>query len=238
MFRFVKILLFSLFIIVFHLTMFSQIPESKRSKEVIKSQYPLLEKSFKEKGLTFGSDVFIRIFKDKKELEVWILKDKTFNLYNTYKICTFSGGLGPKKKTGDCKSPEGFYYATPKSLNPSSTFHLSFNTNYPNAFDRSNNYTGSALMIHGDCVSIGCYAMTDDYIEEIYSILQKAFENGQKIVKIHIFPFKITDKNLSDHKDSEYYSFWSNLKEGYEYFEDNKTVPEIIVTNKKYAIKK
>ena len=216
----------------------SQIPKSKRSKDVIKKHYPLLEKKFAENNLKFGSSIFLRIFKEENYLEIWVKKDSTYVLYKTYAICYFSGGLGPKKKQGDSKSPEGFYFVKPKSLNPYSTFHLSFDTGYPNEYDRSHGYTGSALMVHGNCVSIGCYAMTDERIEEIYSIIQKAFENGQSIIRMHIFPFKMTEKRMAKSKDSEYYAFWENIKDGYEYFEKNKVPPVITVKNKKYVISK
>ena len=217
---------------------FSQLPESQLSKQVIKKQYPLLEKAFKEKDLLFGNPIFIRIFKEDNELEIWVKKDKKYSLFKTYTVCYFSGGLGPKKKKGDGKSPEGFYSVKSKQLNPYSTYHLSFDTGYPNDFDRSNAYTGSGLMVHGNCVSIGCYAMTDERIEEIYSILQKSFEKGQESIRLNIFPFRMTDIALASHKNSEYYDFWKNLKEGYDYFETQKIPPAVTVKNKKYLIEK
>ena len=217
---------------------FSQITESQLSKDVIKKQYPLLEKAFKDKSLQFGNPIFIRIFKEDEVLEIWVKKDKTFNLFKTYSICYFSGGLGPKKKKGDGKSPEGFYAVKPKQLNPYSTYHLSFDTGYPNDFDRSNGYTGSGLMVHGNCVSIGCYAMTDERIEEIYSIVQKAFESGQETIKLNIFPFRMTEAKLASHLNSEYHGFWENLKEGFDYFEVHKIPPMVTVKSKKYVIGK
>lgn len=218
------------------MTLHAQIPQSTRSKKATQKHYPLLEKSFAARGLVFGNPILIRILKEEYKLDIWVKKDKTFTLYKTYDICTYSGGLGPKKKQGDGKSPEGFYYAKPKSLNPYSSFHLSFDTNYPNEHDRANAYTGSALMIHGNCVSIGCYAMTDERIEEIYSIVQKAFEKGQDIIRIHIFPFAMNETNMNKYKSSEYYSFWETLKPGYDFFEKHKTIPKVAVKNKKYVI--
>lgn len=222
---------------LFPVMIYSQIKESSLSKKVVKTQYPLLEKAFTEKELTFGNPVFMRIFKEDEELEIWVKKENVYELFKKYTICYFSGGLGPKKKQGDCKSPEGFYSVKPKHLNPYSTFHLSFDTGYPNEYDRANGYTGSALMVHGSCVSIGCYAMTDERIEEIYSIVQKAFEKGQQQIKLHIFPFRMTESKLAKHKDSEYYTFWQSLKEGYDYFEKNNLPPDVTVSNKKYVIK-
>jgi len=225
-------------LIIFPFMIFSQIAESTLSKDVIKKQYPLLEKAFKEKGLKFGNPVFIRIIKEDEVLEIWVKKEKTYVLYKSYSICYFSGGIGPKKKKGDNKSPEGFYSVKPQHLNPYSTYHLSFDTGYPNEFDRSNSYTGSGLMVHGNCVSIGCYAMTDERIEEIYSIVHKSFDSGQELIKLNIFPFRMTEAKMNSHKNSEYYDFWKNIKEGYDYFEEQKIPPVVSVKNKKYVIEK
>lgn len=211
------------------------IPSSQRSVKAVNEKLPALTKAFNEKGLTMGSPVFVRIFKQPKELEVWVQKGKKYELFKTYKICTFSGGPGPKVKTGDRKSPEGFYFVKPNQLNPWSSFHLSFNIGYPNAYDRAHGYTGSALMVHGSCVSIGCYAMGDDNIEEIWTIITKAFEGGQHFFRVHIFPFKMTKENLAAKINDENYHFWANLKTGYDYFEDHGYPPNVEVKNKKYV---
>ena len=191
-----------------------------------------------EKGnVKLEKPVFIRIFKEERKLEIW--QENTsgkYELYKTYDICTYSGGLGPKKKEGDKKTPEGFYSTEKSSLNPNSSYHLSFNIGYPNEYDKAHGYTGSLIMIHGDCVSIGCFAMTDPYIEEIYSIVEGALANGQKKINIHVFPFKMTTKNMSKYSGSEYYDFWKELKPVYDYFEKNKMVPKVSVINKKYVL--
>ena len=122
-------------------------------------------------------------------------------------------------------------------MNPNSTYHLSFNLGYPNKYDKAHDRTGSYLMVHGNCVSIGCYAMTDEKIEEIYTMVDKALDGGQKYVPVHIFPFKMTDNNLKQHSGSKWYSFWLNLKEGYDLFESNKNVPNVEVKDKKYIVK-
>ena len=117
------------------------------------------------------SPILVRLFKQEAELEVW-KQDKTgrFALLTTYPICRWSGDLGPKVKEGDRQAPEGFYNITPAQMNPESQFYLSFNMGYPNAYDRSLGRTGAHLMVHGDCSSRGCYAMTDEQISEIYAL--------------------------------------------------------------------
>ena len=182
-----------------------------------------------------GDPIFLRIIKDENLLEIWVNQNGKHKLAKTFPICYYSGGLGPKYKEGDGKSPEGFYFINKSRLNPHSSYHLAMNTGYPNTFDKANGYTGSYLMIHGNCVSIGCYAMTDKGIEKIYNWVEKALNNGQAIVRVHIFPFRMTESNLNKHKNSSYYPFWKNLKTGYDFFEKNNRPPNVEVVDKKYV---
>jgi murein L,D-transpeptidase YafK len=189
------------------------------------------------KDLEFGAPIFIRIFKKERLLEVWLKKDISFKLFKAYPICTYgSGGLGPKIRQGDGKAPEGFYFVTPSRLNPVSNFHLSFNLGYPNSYDSHHGRTGSALMVHGNCVSIGCYAMTDSGIEEIFTLADAAFRKGQSFFRVHIFPYKMTTENMEKYKENAWYGFWSNLKDGYDFFENNNRIPpNVEVRNGKYV---
>ncbi len=212
-----------------------QIPSSVRSENAIKRNAPILEKELKDKGLKLGSPIFIRIFKEESELELWIEGARGYELFKTYEVCSFSGELGPKIKQGDMQSPEGFYYINGGRMNPWSAFHLSMNLGYPNRFDRLKGYTGDYLMIHGNCVSIGCYAMTDEGIEEIYTLAAKALKSGQPIFRIHIFPFRMTTRNMQNHNDNKWYSFWENLKSGYDWFEEKLTHPNVEVRDGMYV---
>lgn len=214
----------------------NKLPSSVRSEKSIKNVLPTLNKELSVKSLSLGANIYIRIFKQEDELEVW-LKDKNskhFKLFKTYPICTFSGSLGPKLKEGDHQSPEGFYFVKPNQMNPYSQFHLSFNLGYPNAYDRYHKRTGSALMVHGNCVSIGCYAMTDPLIEEIYALANAALKGGQKYFRVHAFPFRMNSLNMDLHKHNKWHSFWLNLKDGYDFFEKNKFPPNVTVANGVY----
>ncbi|GAA5218960.1 murein L,D-transpeptidase family protein [Corallincola platygyrae] len=212
------------------------LPSSKRSERAIETATPKLDKALKAMGLELGAPVFIRIFKQPAELEVWLEhEDAQFRLFKRYPICAFSGELGPKQQMGDMQSPEGFYFVTPQRLNPWSQFHLSFNLGYPNRYDRHYGRTGSALMVHGDCVSIGCYAMTDPYIDEIYTLMVSALENGQPYVRVHAFPFPMTSEALDDKKDHRWHAFWVNLKQGYDYFEHYRRPPNTEVKSGRYV---
>lgn len=183
-----------------------------------------------------GYPVFIRIFKEASLLEIWMYAKGRYRHLKDYKICAYSGLLGPKLQEGDRQAPEGFYRVKKHQLNPNSKFHLSFNLGYPNAYDRAHNRTGSFLMVHGNCVSIGCYAMTDEKIEEIYDLVQSALQEGQKYVQVHAYPFRMTEERMAFYSESQWYDFWMNLKEGYDYFEAEYMPPHVKVEKKRYTI--
>lgn len=206
------------------------IPTSHRAAQAMDRNTPALQEAFRNQQLRWGAPIYIRIFKEEAELELWVEKDSEFVLFRTYPICTFSGDPGPKLRAGDLQSPEGFYFITPKSLNPASRFHLSFNIGYPNRYDRFHGRTGSALMVHGDCVSIGCYAMTDPQIEEIYTLVHSAFAHGQGFIRVHIFPFHMSHSRLLAEIDHRWYLFWRNLKDGYVFFEQHRRPPNVKVS--------
>jgi murein L,D-transpeptidase YafK len=179
--------------------------------------------------------LFMRIFKEEKELELWIQnKSGSFSLFHTYPVCYYSGSIGPKTKQGDKQAPEGFYFVGKNALNPHSSYYKSFNLGYPNAYDRAQGYTGDFLMVHGKCVSVGCYAMTDKQIDEIYSLAEAALDGGQPFFRVHIFPFRMTEANMKKHEGSEWMDFWLMLKEGYDSFEESKIPPNVEVVGGKY----
>lgn len=213
------------------------VPSSRRSREAVARVKPELQKELAAKRLVYGAQVFMRIFKEEKELEVWLRGEDRFVFFKIFPVCTYGfGGLGPKIRQGDGKAPEGFYRVAPEQMNPASNFHLAFNLGYPNRFDRHYGRTGSALMVHGSCVSIGCYAMTDNGIEEIYALADAALRNGQPAFRVHIFPFRMTDANMDKHRTSEWRPFWENLKDGYDFFETGGHIPPVVaVRNGRYV---
>ena len=144
------------------------------------------------------SPMLVRLFKQEAELEVWKQnRSGRFALLKTYPICRWSGDLGPKVREGDRQAPEGFYAITPAQMNPTSAYYLSFNTGYPNAYDKALGHTGSELMVHGDCSSRGCYAMTDEQIAEIYALGREAFFGGQTSFQFQAYPFRMTPINMA-----------------------------------------
>ena len=189
------------------------------------------------KKMTAAQPIFIRVFKESSELEVWKQRsDGRFYHLKTYPICAWSGRLGPKFKQGDKQAPEGFYTVNRHQMNPNSKFHLSFDLGYPNAFDRANRRTGDFLMVHGDCTSAGCYAMTDHWMEEIYALAREAFIGGQSKIHVHAFPFRMTEANLVRHASSKHAKFWQTLKDGYDYFELTRLPPPFVVCERRYVV--
>ena len=197
---------------------------------------PALERDLKSAGLEFGSPVFIRAFKEERLLELFVQNRASgkCELFRSYPIAAASGTLGPKLAEGDLQVPEGFYFVPPSAMKPDSSFHLAFNIGYPNAYDRSLGRTGSAIMIHGNRVSIGCLAMTDGKIEEIFTLCAAAHASGQKYFGVHIFPFRMTEERMAKVSGSEWFEFWKNLKEGHDLFEKTRIPPSISVRGGRY----
>jgi len=208
---------------------------SVKSKKHTKAEVPFSAR-LKALHAKVGDRVFIRILKKEAMLEVWIKPEHTYRLFKQYPICAYSGHLGPKLKQGDKQAPEGFYKVTKGLLNPNSKFHLAFNLGYPNAYDKAHKRTGSYLMVHGECASVGCYAMTNAKIEEIYKLVAQALKHGQKYVQVYAFPFYMTDINMAKHSNNQWYDFWTELKEGYDYFEAEKLPPTIKIKKGHYTI--
>jgi murein L,D-transpeptidase YafK len=200
---------------------------------------PLSERigaELRAKNMEKGSPILVRIFKEEAELDVW-KQDRTgrFALFHTYPICRWSGELGPKIREGDRQAPEGFYTITPGLMNPNSNYYLAINTGFPNTYDRANGHTGALLMIHGDCSSSGCYAMTDEQIADIYSLARESFFGGQRSFQVEAFPFRMTPLNMARHHNSPHMAFWQMLKQGYDHFEVTHREPKVDVCEKRYV---
>ncbi len=194
-----------------------------------------LDDRLKAAGLKRGDPVFIRIFKSELTLELWMKRGDSYVLFASYPICYWSGRLGPKLQTGDHQAPEGFYTVSQGELNPNSHWYRSFNVGFPNLFDRAHGRTGSFLMVHGGCSSVGCYAMTNAVIGEIWELVTAALDAGQQRFAVQIFPFRLTEARLAAYQDHPAAAFWRELKAGYDLFEEMKTPPQISVCQGKYV---
>jgi murein L,D-transpeptidase YafK len=189
-----------------------------------------------EKGFANGAQMFIRIFKSESELEVWLEKNGRFEHFATYPICHWSGTLGPKQREGDKQTPEGFYTITSRQLHHVGRWPRSLNLGFPNAFDQAMGRSGSYILVHGGCSSVGCFAMTNPVIGEIYDLAAAALRGSQRHIPAHVFPFRMTEDNLSKYSTSEWASFWANLKEGYDSFERTRQPPRVSVCSNRYNV--
>jgi murein L,D-transpeptidase YafK len=195
-----------------------------------------LQQRLAAKGIEPGSPVFIRIFKQEAELELWMEAGKRFELFATYPICNWSGTLGPKLTEGDKQSPEGLYVIGPRQLRQSARWRRSLDLGFPNTLDRGLRRTGSDLLIHGGCTSEGCYAMTDPVIDEVFWLSDAALDEGQRRIQVHAFPFRMTGENMAAHANGEWNGFWTNLKEAYDLFERTRRPPAVSVCGNRYAV--
>lgn len=187
------------------------------------------------KGMSPSSPIFMRIFKRENELEIWKQgSDRKYALLKTYPMCRWSGQLGPKKKQGDRQSPEGVYWVHEGLMNPRSSYHLSFNLGYPNQLEQALGRTGDFLMVHGACSSMGCYAMTDTAMQEIYAIAREAFAGGQKAFQVQALPFRMTPENMVLHRENAHMPFWRDLKEAYDIFEATGKEPTVAYCDYRY----
>jgi murein L,D-transpeptidase YafK len=183
-------------------------------------------------GVTDNSPALIRIFKREAVLELWRQRGDKYVLVAVFDICKYSGHAGPKKRTGDRQAPEGFYQITPAHLNPFSQEWLSINTGFPNQYDRSQGYTGHALMIHGGCSSAGCYALRDGPMQDLYASVRDAFAAGQKQIQIQIYPERWGWSADLSGPDQQ---FWQQLKTGYDLFEKTRQPVQFRVEKNQYV---
>jgi len=188
------------------------------------------------KGMRAGNPVMIRIFKAESQLELWLQKDDRFELFAAYPICYWSGRLGPKLHEGDKQAPEGLYSVALDQIHHKGRWPRSLNIGFPNAFDKAYARTGSLILVHGGCTSKGCYAMTNPVMEEIYGLSERALQQGQVAIPVHIFPFRMTEANLAAQEGNPWHPFWSNLKQAYHLFERTRVPPRVSVCNKKYLV--
>ena len=209
----------------------SQLP-TKATQEVSHELLSL----FQQKNMSKNSPILVRIFKEESELEVW-KQDTTghFQILKVYPICRWSGDLGPKLHEGDRQAPEGFYRITSELMNPNSNYYLAINIGFPNSFDKANDRDGTFLMIHGDCWSSGCYAMTDEQMGEIYSLVRDSLVGGQRSFQIQAYPFRLTPANLARHRTNPNMDFWKMLKIGNDHFEATRLEPKVDVCDRRYV---
>ena len=203
---------------------------SPQSKELIAKSEAI--------GAKYNSPVLIQIFKEEHELDLWRMNENhQYVLINRFEICRFSGDLGPKLKQGDRQAPEGIYSVSSEQLNYHSVEYLSFDTGYPNAYDRAHGRTGASLMVHGGCSSAGCYAINDAPMQDLFAAVRDSLKAGQQSVQLQIYPFRMTTMNMLQYRENKNLNFWNQLKVVYDKFEQTKQEVRVAVIDRKYVVK-
>ena len=187
-------------------------------------------------GINLGASTLIRIFKAESELEIWMHKDGVYVHFATYPICYWSGTSGPKLREGDRQTPEGFYTITSDQLHRGGRWPRSLDIGFPNTYDRTHHRTGSHILVHGGCNSVGCFAVTDAVNTEIYDIVSASLRLDTLHVPVHVFPFRLSEENLVAHAGDAWTGFWRNLKQGYDSFERTGLPPRISVCERTYQV--
>jgi murein L,D-transpeptidase YafK len=213
-----------------------------RPGDAMKRKEDTLQKQFEAKGLKWPAKyLYFRSFKYDSQFEVWVRNDlkEPFKLFKSYRVCALAGTLGPKRMEGDYQVPEGFYYIN--EFNPKSSYHLSLGLNYPNASDMilsDSMRPGSAIYVHGSCVTVGCIPLTDEKIEEVYILAAHARNQGQDFIPVHIFPVKFDNAKSVDFLTKMYKDdpglkkFADRLEDAYDYFEKHHQLPVVMVNDK------
>lgn len=217
------------------------LPSTRNVSERIESDEVLarLSDGLGRMGMKGGDPVFVRVFKEEGELELWMRKEgeSDFSLFKVYRLAHRSGGPGPKRREGDLQSPEGFYEVGSSSLRPETRHRLGIDLGYPNDFDRASGRTGSGMMIHGGDGSAGSFVLAPEEMAEVFALTGAALRNGQPGIPVHSFPFRMTDKRMEEEwrRQPEWIAFWKNLKEGYDFFENVGYPPEVSSAEGNYS---
>jgi murein L,D-transpeptidase YafK len=193
-----------------------------------------LAAAFERAGLRLGAPVFLRIYKEQSVVELWVAQGPRYTLFKRYPVCAWSGGLGPKLAEGDLQSPEGYYYIRPSAMIVNLRWHRAMNLRFPNAYDMAHGRTGSGILIHGKCSSVGCFALTDAKVEELYEAVEAALNEGQSRVPVLILPFPMTNANIARHGGVDWLPFWRELKRADDLFERDRVPPVALLCGTSY----
>jgi murein L,D-transpeptidase YafK len=216
----------------------AELPGPQRAAAAVARTLPIIAPRLRALGARAGDPVFMRAFKAEKVLELWIQPRGRgpYVRFAAWPICATSGVPGPKLAEGDRQVPEGVYAIPASAMNNASDYHLSMDTGYPNAYDRALGRTGSEIMVHGRCASIGCLAMTDPVIDQVWTLVDAAHKSGQSAVPIHIFPFMMNNRTLAAQSTSPHFAFWSDLSRVYLAFERSRSVPQVSMADGRYLV--
>jgi hypothetical protein len=218
-----------------------KVPTTPRTSIITKDVGKRLQGDLAALALQLGDPVYLRVFKEESELELWMKTqhEPHYVLFKVFRLTHCAGEPGPKLREGDGQAPEGFYFASSGSMLPETRHHLGIDLGFPNAYDTECGYTGSDLMIHGGVNAAGAFALSPQDMEEVYTVAEAGLAGGQKLLRINVFPFRMTDKRMDQawKGNPACLEFWMNLKEGYDFFENVRLPPVVEVESGRYAFR-
>lgn len=149
---------------------------------------PQLKSYFQAAGISYPpKEIAFLAFKQERHIELWAKDDETpWKMIHEYPLTAFSGRLGPKLRERDYQIPEGVYHLT--TFNPFSSMHLSMMINYPNDFDRmqaikdGRRQLGGDIFLHGKTLSVGCLAVGDRAIDQLFLLVRRVGLNKSKVI--------------------------------------------------------
>jgi murein L,D-transpeptidase YafK len=193
--------------------------------------------AYSDLGLSLGAPLYLRLIRDQARLEVWA-KPRSENSYvrlRTFKLCGKNGVLGPRQsaRTGQA---EGFYAITPSQMRPVGVTYLGFGFGWPNAYDQKRGWKGAPSLVQAGCTTGRHYGLTDQDMEEVYTMVYFALRAGQTNVPLHIFPFQMSPFKMLQIGTGAKASFWNELAPAWQAFERTKTPPQVRVQGRRYRI--
>jgi murein L,D-transpeptidase YafK len=192
--------------------------------------------AYSDLGLTLGAPVYFRLIRDQDRLEVWVKSPSgAYSRLRNFKICGKDGVLGPRQSAATGQ-PEGFYTLSAAQMRPQGVGYLGINLNWPNDYDRGRGWRGAPSLLQAGCASGRHYGLTDQDMEEVFTIAYSALINGQTSIPFHIFPFQMTPFRMLQIGQGPKASFWRDLEPAWRAFERTKTPPQIKVQGRRYRV--
>jgi murein L,D-transpeptidase YafK len=215
-----------------------RIPVSTTGQDAIGRTRGRLQFAFDDLDLRFGSPIYLRLIKAQKRLEVWVQKrGAAFVRLRAYRICGTSAPLGPRRTGSAPQQPEGFYVLGPANLRPHPIAYLGMDIGWPNSFDRAQGWRGATSLLQAGCASEPHFGLTDQDLEEVYTLVHGALSGGQVGVPLHIFPFAMGALAMISNNNGPNAAFWRDLEPAWRAFERTKKPPQVRVLGRRYVVR-
>jgi hypothetical protein len=191
-----------------------------------------------DSGIDWAAPVFLRLIKNTGRLEVWMVRNNRFVLFRRFKVCGDSDvSPGPRLSAAPNRVPEGIYRINANSLSVRTGRYLGVGIGWPTAVDRSfgARLPDGAVLLDGRCAGNGSIGLTDQDMEEVYTLLWAALQAGQSVIQFHIYP-KPMGQNLDPETMAGYERFYRDLSSIWDAGGGQGNPPSVITTAKGYQL--